>query len=165
MVKEKMILSKEMKKCSEGLRLSKITMLKLSQEFIYVDKAQGRQIIDKRYFARKVVQILVNPDGFNDTNSVQWRVLLVCCLENLLKTKFESTRDFKRKVGEYLKNFDGRRLPIGERIRKARKKLSWTQKQLADHLGFRRHVTISNYEKGLRYPPDKVFRWIEEQGE
>jgi len=128
-------------------------------------KAEGGRITDKRYFVRKAVQILADPDGFNDIDSVQWRVLLVRCLENLLKTKFESTRDFKRKVGDYLKNFDGRRAPVGERIRKARKKLGWTQKRLAEHLGFKRHVTILNYEKGLRYPPDRVFRWVEEQGE
>lgn len=140
-------------------------MLKHSQELIHMHKAEGGRITDKRYFVRKVVQILANPDGFNDADSVQWRVLLVCCFENFLRTKFENTRDFKRKIGDYLKNYDMRRAPVGERIRKARKKLGWTQKRLAEHLGFKRHVTILNYEKGLRYPPDRVFRWLKEQGE
>jgi len=123
------------------------------------------QIYDRRYFVKKIYQVLCNTNGFLDDFSVQWRVNAVRYLERLLRSEFRNTRDLRRKVDNYLQNYQIRKGSVGERIKKARKKLGWTQKRLADHFGFKKHVTILNYEKGLRYPPEKVFRWLEEQRE
>ena len=128
-------------------------------------KIDLRRINDKRYLVKKLYQIILDPDRPTDAASVQWRVNVIRCLENMLRTDFKNTRDFKRKIENYLKNYEIRKGSAADRIKKARKKLRLTQKQAAEHLGFKTHVTFVNYEKGKRYPPDKVFRWVEEQGE
>ena len=123
-----------------------------------------RRIKDKRYFVKKLYQIISNPDRPTDADSFQWRLKAVKVLEKMLRTDFKNTRDFRRKVENYLKNYEIRKGSAAYRIKKARKKLRLTQKQAAEHLGFKTHVTFVNYEKGKRYPPDKVFRWLEEVG-
>lgn len=141
---------------------------KYSEELAIKDiqgvKFDIRRIKDKRYVVKKLYQILTNPNNPTDANSFQWRVRTVSCLENLLNTQFTNTRDFKRKTKNYLKNYEVRKKPVTERIKKARKKNGWTQRELAKQLGFKSHVAIVNYEKGKRYPPRKVFQWLEEQG-
>ena len=123
-----------------------------------------RRINDKRYLVKKLYQIILDPDRPIDATSFQWRVNVIRCLENMLRTDFKNTRDFKRKIENYLNNYEIRKGSAADRIKKARKKLKLTQKQAAEHLGFKTHVTFVNYEKGKRYPPDKVFRWLEEVG-
>jgi len=123
-----------------------------------------RRINDKRYLVKKLYQIILDPDRPIDAASFQWRVNVIRCLENMLRTDFKNTRDFKRKIENYLNNYEIRKGSAADRIKKARKKLRLTQKQAAEHLGFKTHVTFVNYEKGKRYPPDKVFRWLEEVG-
>ena len=123
-----------------------------------------RRINDKRYLVKKLYQIILDPDRPTDAASFQWRVNVIRCLENMLRTDFKNTRDFKRKIENYLNNYEIRKGSAADRIKKARKKLRLTQKQAAEHLGFKTHVTFVNYEKGKRYPPDKVFRWLEEVG-
>lgn len=137
---------------------------KLAIKDIQGIKVDVRQIKDIRYFVKKGYQILTNPNRPNDSDSVQWRVQLVRCLESLLNTQFRNTRDFRRKIKEYLKNYEIRKKPVGDRIKKARKKLGLTQKQVAEQLGFKSHVAIVNYEKGKRYPPNKVFQWLDAVG-
>jgi DNA-binding XRE family transcriptional regulator len=127
-------------------------------------KIDLRRINDKRYLVKKLYQIILDPDRPTDAASVQWRVNVIRCLENMLRTDFKNTRDFKRKIENYLKNYEIRKGSAADRIKKARKKLRLTQEQAAEHLGFKTHVTFVNYEKGKRYPPDKVFRWLEEVG-
>lgn len=55
---------------------------------------------------------------------------------------------------------------FGERIRAARRRLKWTQGQVAEYLGFKSRATIVNYEKGLRHPKrtalEKVLSWTRE---
>lgn len=127
-------------------------------------KIDLRRINDKRYLVKKLYQIILDPDRPTDAASFQWRVNVIRCLENMLRTDFKNTRDFKRKIENYLNNYEIRKGSAADRIKKARKKLRLTQKQAAEHLGFKTHVTFVNYEKGKRYPPDKVFRWLEEVG-
>ena len=122
------------------------------------------QYNDKKYFVKKISQILSNKTRPTDSTSVQWRVDAVRRLERMLRTEFKGTRDFKRKTEEYLANYQIRKGSVSDRIKKARKKLRWTQKQAAEHLGFKTHVTFVNYEKGKRYPKEKVFEWLKEVG-
>jgi ribosome-binding protein aMBF1 (putative translation factor) len=122
------------------------------------------RIKDKRYFVKKAYQLITSRTTPTDSNSVQTRVLLAEWLEKFLKTEFKDTRDFKQKIQRYLEGYEIRKAPVGERIKKLRKKKGWAQKELAKHLGLKSHVTIVNYEKGLRYPPKKVFQWLDEAG-
>ena len=119
---------------------------------------------DKRYYVKKASQILNNPDRPLDADSVQWRALLVQCLERLLKTQFANTADFKQKIDSFLRGYEVRKDDPAERIKRARKKKKWTQKQLADYLGYKSHAAIAQFEKGLRYPSKKVFQWLEDEG-
>ena len=121
------------------------------------------RIKEKRYFLKKAYQILIDPNRSTDVDSVQWRVSLIRCLESILRTQFVNTRDFNRKIREFLRDFDIRKAPAGERIRKARNKIRISQKQLAEQLGFKSHAVIAQYERGHRYPNSKVFQWLEEQ--
>ena len=86
------------------------------------------------------------------------------CLERLLKTQFTNTADFRQKVDSFLRGYEVRKADPPVRIKKARKKKKWTQQQLADHLGYKSHAAIAQLEKGLRFPPKKVFKWLEEVG-
>lgn len=118
------------------------------------------KIKNRRYFVKKAFQILTNPERPLDANSVQQTIVLVRHLENLLRIQFENTRGFRRKIENYLKNYEIRKGTAGDRIKKARKKSRLTQKELAKMLGYKTHVTILNYEKGKRYPDEKVFQWL-----
>ena len=122
-----------------------------------------KRLKDKRYLVKKLCQITQNPDHPIDSVSIQWRVSVVEFLEKFFRSPFTSTRDMKRKAEEYLNGYEIRRKPVGERIRKARKKNRWSQQELAKHLGYKNHVAIVQFERGLRYPPAKVFGWLEEE--
>ena len=61
-------------------------------------KIDLRRINDKRYLVKKLYQIILDPDRPTDAASVQWRVNVIRCLENMLRTDFKNTRDFKRKI-------------------------------------------------------------------
>jgi DNA-binding XRE family transcriptional regulator len=128
-----------------------------------VDVDLGR-LNDNQYFVKKAYQILTNPNRPMDADSVQWRVFLVQSLEQLLHTQFTNTANFKKKIKAFLEGYEVRKKPPAERIKKARKKMKWTQKQLADHLGYKSHVTIAQHEKGQRAPAKRVFQWLEEVG-
>lgn len=122
-----------------------------------------RRIKDKRYFVKKAYQIISNPDRPNDADSVQWRVLLVRCLEQMLKTEFRNTRDFKEKCKSFIKRSkteEDIRRSVGKRIIRARKKLEWDQKKLAEFLGYRSRKTIQRYENDSVYPPIKILNWL-----
>jgi len=128
-----------------------------------VDVDLGR-LKDNQYFVKKAYQILTNPNRPMDADSVQWRVLLVQVLEKKLNTQFQNTADFKKKIKAFLEGYQVRKKPPAERIKKARKKMKWTQKQLADHLGYKSHVTVAQLEKGSRAPAKRVFQWLAEAG-
>jgi len=119
---------------------------------------------EKRYFVKKAYQVLTNPNRPMDADSVQWRVLLVQCLERLLKTQFTNTADFRQKEDGFLRGYEVRKADPASRIKKARKKKKWTQKQLADHLGYKSHAAIAQFEKGLRHPPKRIFQWLDDEG-
>ncbi len=122
-----------------------------------------RRMKDKRYVIKKLCQVIQNPDHPMDPISTQWRVSAIEFLEKFFKSSFSSTRDMKRKTEDYLNGFEVRKKPVAERIRKARRKKRWSQQELAKHLGYKNHVSIAQFEKGLRYPPAKVFRWLEDE--
>lgn len=121
------------------------------------------KIKEKRYVVKKLYQILTNRASPTDSNSVQWRIIILQYLENSLRTQFSNARTFKRKVEAYLEGYEVRSRPVGELLRKTRKKKKWSQKDLAKHLGYASHVPITNFERGLRYPPKKVLQWLKEE--
>ena len=77
-----------------------------------------------------------------------------------MRTDFASTADLRHHVERYLSGYDGRRLPVPQAIKRARKKLKLTQRQLAELLGFKDHTLISKYESGKRVPTDKLLEWL-----
>jgi DNA-binding XRE family transcriptional regulator len=117
---------------------------------------------DKRSTVKWIWLILTDPDRPCDSAAVDYRVGLIRCLEKLMRKEFASTKELRQHVERCLGGYDGRRLPIPEAIRRARKKRKWTQRQLAEHLGFKDHTLISKYEKGQRVPSDKVMAWLKE---
>jgi len=49
---------------------------------------------------------------------------------------------------------------LGEKIRKARRKLKWTQQELADFFGLGSKGTIAKYENNLLSPEEKILPWV-----
>ena len=121
------------------------------------------RIKDKRYFVKKAYD-LISERKNTGPSTTQTRIFLIQWLEATLRIQFKNTRDMKHKIEKYLGNYQVRKKPVAERIKKARKKRKWTQKELADHLGYKSHVTIAQFEKGLRYPPERIFQWLEAEG-
>lgn len=117
--------------------------------------------INELKIMRAALQIISNPNRPWDQQSFEWRTQLVRSLENALGFDFKSTRDFRRKLNDFLEDCDFRKRDITLRIKAARKKLKLTQKQLAKQLGYKSHVTIAHFEKGSRYPSKRVFQWLE----
>jgi hypothetical protein len=107
---------------------------------------------------------LTDPDRPCDSASVDYRVGLIRFLEKLMRTEFASTADLRQHVERFLDGYDGRRLPVPQAIKRARKKLKLTQRQLAEQLGFKDHTLISKYEKGQRVPSAKVIEWLKGGG-
>ena len=122
-----------------------------------------KRMKDKRYVVKKICQIIQNPGRPMDSVSIQWRISAVEYLEKFLRSSFPCTRDMKRKTDDFLNGYEVRRKPVSERIKKARKKKRWSQQDLAQHLDYKNHVTIVQFEKGLRYPPAKVFQWLDDE--
>jgi hypothetical protein len=120
--------------------------------------------MDKKATVKWIWKVLTDPDRPCDSASVDYRVELIRCLEKLIRTEFASTRDLKQHVERFLAGPDGRRMPISQAIRRARKKLKLTQRQLAELLGLRDHTLISKYETGERVPSGKVIEWLKEGG-
>jgi transcriptional regulator with XRE-family HTH domain len=77
-----------------------------------------------------------------------------------MRTEFASTADLRQQVERYLGSRDGRRLPVPQAIKRARKKLKLSQRQLAELLSFKDHTLISKFESGKRLPSAKVLEWL-----
>lgn len=119
---------------------------------------------DMRYFVKKSFQLINSQNTPTHSQAVQSRAYLIEWLEVCLNTRFQNTRDFRQKIGKYIQNYDARKRSPSERLKKARKKLGWTQKELAKFLGYTSHVSIAQFEMGKRYPSKKVFQWLKEVG-
>lgn len=132
-------------------------------KMVYGVSVNFKRFKDKRYLVKKLYQIIQNPDYPIDQVSIQWRISVVEFLEKFFRSSFTCTRDLKRKTEDFLDGYEVRRKPVSERIRKARKKKRWSQQDLALHLGYKNHVAIVHFERGLRYPPAKVFRWLDDE--
>lgn len=117
-----------------------------------------------RYMVKKFYQAISNPNRPLEPLSIQWRIESIRKIEDLLKTQFVNSRDMRRKIEEHLKHFSFRRGSAGWRIKKARRKKKFTQLQLAEELGYKSRVPIAQFEADLRYPPDRVFVWLEAEG-
>lgn len=118
----------------------------------------------KMEFDKELYIEICRKDRPLDPRSIQDRVDLIKILEKRLKTEFFNTRDFHEKVGNHFNRFRPHIIPVSTRVRKARKKLRWSQKQLAAHLGYKSHVSIAHYERGLRYPSSEVLKWLKDMG-
>jgi len=98
---------------------------------------------DIRPTVKRIWLDLTNPDRPCDSASVDYRIGQIRYLEKLMRTEFASTADFRQHVDRYLSGYDGRRLPVPQAIKRARKKLKLTQRQLAELLGFKDHTVFS----------------------
>jgi transcriptional regulator with XRE-family HTH domain len=103
---------------------------------------------------------LTDPNRPCDSVSVDYRVGRIRYLEKLMRTEFVSTADLRQHVERYLGSHDGRRLPVPQAIKRARKKLKLSQSQLAELLSLKDHTLISKYESGKRVPTDRVLEWL-----
>lgn len=115
---------------------------------------------DDRPTVKRIWEALNYPDRPNDSASVDQRIQWIRYLEKLLKKQISNTADLRQHLGRYLAGYDGRRLPVGKALKKARKQVGLSQQGLADLLGLRDHTLISKYESGKRVPPDKVLEWL-----
>jgi DNA-binding transcriptional regulator YiaG len=123
-----------------------------------------RHLQDKHYVIKRAYQILFDSKRPTDPESANLVIEMLKWFEKMFHTEFKSTKELKEKLEDYLKDYDERRRPLSERIKKARKKNRWTQKELANHLSYKSHVSISQFEKGQRYPSKRVMQWLEEMG-
>lgn len=119
---------------------------------------------DKRPAVKRLWLALTDQDRPCDSASVDHRIGLIRFLEKLMRTEFASTTDLRQHIERYLEGHDGRRLPVPQAIKRARKKLKLTQRQLAEQLGLKDHTLISKYEKGQRVPSEKIIEWLKEGG-
>ena len=103
---------------------------------------------------------LTDPDRPRDSVSVDYRIGRIRYLEKLFRTEFANTADLRLHMERFLDGHDGRRLPVPLAIKRARKKLKLTQRQLAEMLGLKDHTLISKYESGNRVPTANVLEWL-----
>ena len=115
---------------------------------------------DMRPTVKRLWLELTNPDRPCDSVSVDYRVGRIRYLEKLMRTEFASTADLRQHVERYLSGHDGRRLPVPQAIKRARKKLKLSQNQLAELLSLKDHTLISKYESGKRVPTNRVLEWL-----
>jgi hypothetical protein len=119
---------------------------------------------DLRPIIKRLWLELTDPERPCDSISVDYRIGRIRYLEKLMRTDFASTADFRQHVERYLEGYDGRRLSVPQAIKRARKKLKLTQRQLGERLGLKDHTLISRYEKGQRVPSEKVIEWLKKGG-
>lgn len=122
------------------------------------------QAKDRRPTVKRLWLVLTDPDRPCDSVSVEYRLGLIRFLEKLMRAEFASTADLRQHVERYLSGHDGRRLPVPQAIKRARKKFKLTQRQLAETLGLKDHTLISKYESGKRVPTGKLLDWLKEGG-
>lgn len=115
---------------------------------------------DMRPSVKRLWIELTDPDRPCDSVSVDYRVGRIRYLEELMRTEFASTADLRQHIERYLNGHDGRRLPVPQAIKRARKKLKLSQSQLAELLSLKDHTLISKYESGKRVPTDRVLEWL-----
>lgn len=125
---------------------------------IRVEKSRAQ---DKRFFLKKIYQLISDPNRATDSYSVAVRTDLVRYLEKTLRTEFKNTRDCREKMEKYLGGYDLRLRPPNERVKRARKKMGWTQKELAEYLGYSTHVAVHQFELGKRFPSARILQWVE----
>jgi ribosome-binding protein aMBF1 (putative translation factor) len=110
--------------------------------------------------AKEPYKIICNHELGDDSSGVQQRVAIIRELESITGKDFRNTAEFHREVQAFIEKKGERVLSLGVRLKKARKKKGWTQKQLADHLGFKAHSTFIMYEQNKRIPPKEVLEWL-----
>jgi DNA-binding XRE family transcriptional regulator len=119
---------------------------------------------DKQALVKWIYKVISDPDRPCDSASVDLRLMLIDHLQDLMRTRFANTADLRQHVDRFLDNPDGRRLPIPQAIKRARKRLGLTQRQLAEQLSLKDHTLISKFEKGKRLPTKGIIEWLKEGG-
>ena len=85
-------------------------------------------------------------------------------MQQILETDLKNIKDFEWMSKNYekrIEELEDVRRTLGNRIRRARRKQGWDQKQLAEFLGYKSQKTIQRSEHGLVNPPAKVLNWLE----
>ena len=123
---------------------------------------QSESVSYKKATVRRIWEILNDPDRPCDHISVNNRIEMIPYLERLFRTEIRNKAQLGELVTRFLGNQDGRCLPAPQAIKRARKKLKLSQRQLALHLGLKDHTLISKIESGKREPSAKVLKWLKE---
>ncbi len=97
----------------------------------------------------------------SDWGATDQRVEVVRRIETILKKEFNNTRELTEFVQVYVIDIDNRKLPLNQRLRRARKKQKLSQRELAKMFGFKTHVSIAQFELGKRMPTKAVLGWLE----
>ena len=119
---------------------------------------QPESSYDKKASVRRIWEVLNDPDRPCDHISVDNRVEMIRYLERLFRTEIRNKAQLEELVTGFLG--DGRCLPATQAVKRARKKLKLSQRQLAVHLGLKDHTLISKIESGKREPSAKVIEWL-----
>ena len=117
---------------------------------------------DRRAAVRRIWEILNDLDRPCDHISVNDRARMIGYLERLFRTQISSKDQLKELAERFLGGLDGRRLPIPQALKRARKKSKLSQRQLAERLGLKDHSLISKCEAGKKDPTKKILDWLKE---
>jgi transcriptional regulator with XRE-family HTH domain len=117
---------------------------------------------ERKAVMKRIWEILTDPNRPCDHISVNDRVRMIGHLEQLFRTQIRSKDQLKGLAERFLGGLDGRRLPIPQALKRARKKSKLSQHQLAEHLGLKDHSLISKCEAGKKDPTKKILNWLKE---
>ena len=118
------------------------------------------QITGEYLRVKELYEIICKHVLGDDSSGVQQRVEIIRELESITGKEFRNTAEFHREVQAYINKKGGRIASLGKRIKRARKSKKWSQKRLAQELGFRSHATLILYEQNKRLPPKVVMEWL-----
>lgn len=122
-----------------------------------IDKERASE--DIGYLAQVSLAIFNDDDLPMDEHSIQERVALIGAWEHKLGKGFVNTADFLNKLGKTARGVST--IPGDARkLKRERRKMKWTQYQLAIHLETSR-TSITAMETGERELSKKAQKWIE----
>lgn len=122
-----------------------------------IDKERAEK--DMSYLAQVTLAIFKDANRPMDEHSIQERVVLIGAWEHKLGKGFVNTADFLNKLGKTARGVS--KIPDDARkLKRERRKMKWTQEQLARHLETSRS-SITAMETGERELSKKAQKWIE----
>ena len=120
------------------------------------------ECLQRKERIRRDYEWLMECSWSTDSQETQLRLEVLRFLEKELKKDFHSTHKLREIMDAFFSGDDRRKLPVHERIKRARRKRHLTQGGLAKQLGFKGHSAINQFEKGKRRPTQNVVDWLAE---